>query len=78
MWRAEHTRDMKNTHKIFIGKLEAKTPLVRSRCRWKDNMKHDLKEMVCGRDASGSGYGPVAGCFEHGNEPSVSTKAGSF
>jgi hypothetical protein len=24
----------------------------------------------CGLDASGSGKGPVAGCCEHGNEPS--------
>jgi hypothetical protein len=25
-------------------------------------------------NASGSGYGPVAGCSEHGNEPSGSMK----
>jgi len=23
----------------------------------------------CGLDSSGSGQGPVAGCYEHGNEP---------
>jgi hypothetical protein len=28
----------------------------------------------CDLDASGSGYGPVAGSCEHGNEPSDSTK----
>jgi hypothetical protein len=28
--------------------------------------------------SSGSGYGPVAGSCEHGNEPSASTKGGEF
>jgi hypothetical protein len=30
----------------------------------------------CGLDSCGSVYGPVAGCCEHGNEPSVSIKGG--
>jgi hypothetical protein len=30
----------------------------------------------CGLDASGSGWGPMAGFFEHGNEPSGSIKGG--
>jgi hypothetical protein len=29
-------------------------------------------------DVPGSGQGPVAGCCEHGNEPSVSMKGGKF
>jgi hypothetical protein len=32
----------------------------------------------CGLDSSGSGYGPVAGSFEHGNEPSGSLKGEGF
>jgi hypothetical protein len=32
----------------------------------------------CGLDSSGSGQGPVAGCCEHGNEPSDSIKGGGF
>jgi hypothetical protein len=32
----------------------------------------------CGLDASGSGQGPVAGCCEHGSEPSGSIKGGEF
>jgi hypothetical protein len=32
----------------------------------------------CGLDASGSGYGPVAGSCKHGNEPSGSIKGGEF
>jgi hypothetical protein len=31
-----------------------------------------------GRDASGSGWGSVAGSCEHGNEPSGSIKRGEF
>jgi hypothetical protein len=29
-------------------------------------------------DLSGLGYGPVAGCFEHSNEPYGSIKDGRF
>jgi hypothetical protein len=29
-------------------------------------------------DASGLGYGSVAGCYEHGNGPLVSIKGGEF
>jgi hypothetical protein len=32
----------------------------------------------CGVNSSGSGYGPVAGCCEHGNELSGSVKVESF
>jgi len=32
----------------------------------------------CGLDTSGSGLGPVAGCCEHGNEPSGSVKGGEL
>jgi hypothetical protein len=32
----------------------------------------------CGVDSSGTGQGPIAGCCEHGNEPSDSIKGGEF
>ena len=32
----------------FCGEPEGKGPLVRSRHRWKDNIKMDLKEVGCG------------------------------
>jgi hypothetical protein len=32
----------------------------------------------CGLDASASGLGPVAGCCEHGNEPSGSIRGEEF
>ena len=31
---------------IRVGKPEGKRPLGRPRCRWKDNIKMDLKEVV--------------------------------
>jgi len=35
-------------------------------------------EVVGGLDSSGSGYGPVTGCCENGNEPSGSMKCTDF
>jgi hypothetical protein len=32
----------------------------------------------CGLDSYGSGFGPEAGCCEHGNEPCSSIKGGEF
>jgi hypothetical protein len=34
--------------------------------------------MWTGLNSSGSGYGPLAGFCEHGNEPSGSMKDGTF
>jgi hypothetical protein len=60
-----------------VGKLEGKRPLGRSRRRWEDNIRMDLREIVWGgmdwinlaqdRD-------PLEGSCEHGNEPSGSIK----
>jgi len=71
---------MRNAHKIWDGKSERKKPLGRPRRRWENNIKMDLRELggSCGLDASGSGYGPVEGCCEHGNEPSGSIKGVEF
>jgi hypothetical protein len=45
-------------------------------------MRMDLREIWwgggCLLDTLGTGEGPVAGCYEHGNEPSVSIKGGEF
>jgi len=38
----------------------------------------DISETGCGLNLSGSGYGPVAGSCEHGNEPSGSINCGKF
>jgi hypothetical protein len=34
---------MRNVYTILVGKPEGKTPLGRSRRRWEDNIKMDLK-----------------------------------
>jgi hypothetical protein len=31
-----------------MGKSEEKKPLGKPRCRWEDNIKMDLQEVVCG------------------------------
>jgi hypothetical protein len=36
------------------------------------------KEGGCGLDSSGLGWGPVAGCFENGNELLSATKSWEF
>jgi hypothetical protein len=35
-------------YRILVGKPEGKRPLGRPRRRWKDNIKMDLHEVVCG------------------------------
>jgi hypothetical protein len=62
-------------YKVLVGKPEGKRPLGRPRCRWEDGIRMDLKEIGlggCGLDSTVSGQGPVAGCFECGDEPSGS------
>jgi hypothetical protein len=58
----------------FGGKARRKKPLERPRRRWEDGIIMDLKEIGwgrgCGMDSPGSGWGPLAGCCECGDEPS--------
>jgi hypothetical protein len=64
----------------FGRKPERKRPFGIPRRRWEDN-RMDVRNVRggrCGVDASGSGWNPVTGCCEHGNEPSVSIKGGEF
>jgi hypothetical protein len=35
----------RNTYRILVGKPEEKRPLQRSRCRWVDNIKMELREI---------------------------------
>jgi hypothetical protein len=37
---------MKNAFNILVVKPEGKRPLRRSKCRWEDNIKMDLREVV--------------------------------
>jgi hypothetical protein len=48
---AEHVARMvekRNTYRILVGKPEGKRPLGRSRRRWVDNIKMDLRETEWG------------------------------
>jgi hypothetical protein len=70
--------EMKNAYNILVRNPEGKRPLGRSRHRWEDNIRLDLREIGCGQDASGSGQGSVAGSCEHGIESLGSIKGGEF
>ena len=36
-----------NAYRVLVGKPEGKRPLGRPRRRWEDNIKMDLREVVC-------------------------------
>jgi hypothetical protein len=38
--------DVRNVYNDFVGKLEWKIPLGRSRSRWEDNIRMDIKEVA--------------------------------
>jgi len=40
--------EIRSADKVLVGKPEGKRPLGRPMCRWKDNIKMDLKEVGCG------------------------------
>jgi hypothetical protein len=40
--------EMRNSYNIVVGKSEGKRPLVRSRRRWEDNIRMNLKEIGLG------------------------------
>jgi hypothetical protein len=55
---AEHVARIgkKTAYRILVGKPEGKRPLERSRRRWVDNIKMDLRETgFGGMDGTGSG-----------------------
>jgi hypothetical protein len=58
----------KKCFQILVVKPEGKRPFGRPRCRWEDNIKIDLTEIIFG----------VAGSCEYGYEPSSSIKNAEF
>jgi len=40
--------ERRGVYRVLVGKLEEKRPLGRPRRRWENNIKMDLKEVVCG------------------------------
>jgi hypothetical protein len=77
---ARMKRDRGSAYKVSLGKHEGRKPLGKSRCRWKDSIKMNLREVGWGHrlDESGSEWGQVACCCECVNEPSVCIKCGEF
>jgi hypothetical protein len=62
-------------YKVLMGKPEGKRPLGRPRRRWEGGIRMDIREIGLGGsglDSTGSGYEPVVGRCECGNEPSGS------
>jgi hypothetical protein len=41
----ERIGEMRNTHKIYVGKPEGKRELGRTRHNWEDNIRMDLTEI---------------------------------
>jgi hypothetical protein len=39
------TEEMRNAYKMLVGKPEWKRPRGRLKCRWKGNIRMDLREM---------------------------------
>jgi hypothetical protein len=70
----------RGVYRILVGRPEGKRPLGRPRRRWEDKIKMGLREIgIDGANyLAGSGYGPMAGFCELGNEPSCSLKKGYF
>jgi hypothetical protein len=68
--------EKRNSNRILVGNPQGKRPLGRPRRRWVDNIKMDLRDRMgwWGLDRSCSGYGPLEGSCERGNEPSGSIK----
>jgi hypothetical protein len=68
---AGHVARMGEERKVYtvlVGKPEGRRLLGRPRRRWEDGIRMDIREIglgggVCGLDSTGSGQGPVAGCF---------------
>jgi hypothetical protein len=42
--------EKRNAYRILVGKPEEKRPLGRPRCRWEDNIRMDLREIVLTQD----------------------------
>ena len=56
----------RNGYRILVGKPEVKRLLVRPICRWEDNIKMDLRELVCDTDDCidiAQDSGPTVGLF---------------
>jgi hypothetical protein len=60
----------RKVYKVLVGKPKGKRSLGRPRRRWEQNGSWRDWLGGCGLDSTGSGQGPVAGCYECGDESS--------
>jgi len=75
-----HMGEIRNAYKIFVRKSEGRR-LLEDLCVYgRIILEWILGDGVgrCGLDSSVSRQGPVASCFEHGDEPSGSIKGVEF
>jgi hypothetical protein len=69
--------ERRNAYRILVGKPEGKGPIGRSRHRWMDDIKMDLREMGWGgmdRIDLAQDRNQWRSCCDHGNELSRSLK----
>jgi hypothetical protein len=61
----------RKVYKVLVGKPEGKGPLEDQGVGGKMGSEWILRRFLggCGLDSTGSGQGPVAGCFECGDKP---------
>jgi len=76
-WHVPHLGEVRNAHKILIGKSEGKRQLEDPGVGGNIIVELILGMGRCGLDSSGSGLGPVAVCGEHGNKPPCSVTGGT-
>jgi len=69
--REPRVGEVRNEYKTVVRKLTEKSSRWKSRSRWDDNIKMYI-------EGSGSEWGPVQGCCDHGNEPSSCMEGGEF
>jgi hypothetical protein len=70
----------RSAYKISVEKPKGWRPIGRTKHRWEDNIKINIKryDMRCRMDSSDSGWGPTVGCGDHGYETSVSKKSRKY
>jgi hypothetical protein len=47
-WHVARMEEGRGVYRVLVGKPEGKRPLGRPRRSWEDNIKMELKEVVCG------------------------------
>jgi hypothetical protein len=73
--------EMRNAYKILVGKPERKRPLRRSRLRWEDNIRIDLREIMRFTVVEWIHLAQVRDMWracEHGSDPSGSITGEEF